>query len=86
MTVPAGLNNVAAIAAGSMHSLALKTDGTMIAWGVNNHDQTNRLEYKHSLADREWIALPLISGTGGVRKPSDAASGDTQRFYRVRQW
>ena len=31
-TVPAGLTGVAAIAAGN-HSLALKNDGTVVAWG-----------------------------------------------------
>jgi pimeloyl-ACP methyl ester carboxylesterase len=31
--VPAGLTNVIAIAAGGNHSLALKSDGTVVAWG-----------------------------------------------------
>jgi hypothetical protein len=31
--VPVGLNGVTAIAAGHTHSLALKTDGTVVAWG-----------------------------------------------------
>src|SRR6185295_9215493 len=31
-TVPAGLNGVIAIAAGADHSLALKSDGTVVAW------------------------------------------------------
>ena len=39
--VPAGLNNVAAIAAGGRHSLALKTDGTVVAWGFNTAGQCN---------------------------------------------
>jgi alpha-tubulin suppressor-like RCC1 family protein len=33
--VPAGLDNVAAVAAGSMFSLALKRDGTIVGWGTN---------------------------------------------------
>ena len=32
---PAGLNEVAAIAAGRDHNLALKNDGTVVAWGDN---------------------------------------------------
>jgi len=32
--VPAGLTNVAAIAAGGFHSLALKEDGTLALWGT----------------------------------------------------
>jgi hypothetical protein len=34
-TVPAGLNNVVQIAAGEWHNLALKADGTVMAWGYN---------------------------------------------------
>ena len=32
-TVPAGLGDVIAVAAGVCHSLALKADGTVVAWG-----------------------------------------------------
>ncbi len=32
-TPPAGLSNVTAIAAGDVHSLALKSDGTVVGWG-----------------------------------------------------
>jgi hypothetical protein len=34
-TVPTGLKNVVAIAAGDYHSLALKSDGTIVGWGNN---------------------------------------------------
>jgi alpha-tubulin suppressor-like RCC1 family protein len=34
-TLPVGVNNVKAIAAGQRHSLALKSDGTIIAWGYD---------------------------------------------------
>ncbi len=40
-TVPGGLNNVVALAAGSAHSLALLADGTVVAWGDNSHGQTD---------------------------------------------
>jgi hypothetical protein len=33
--VPAGLSNVVAIAAGAGHTLALRADGTVVAWGSN---------------------------------------------------
>ncbi len=39
--VPAGLTNVVAIAGGSYHSLALKYDGTVVAWGDDSAGQTN---------------------------------------------
>ena len=35
------LSNVTAIAAGGEHSLALKVDGTLIAWGDDTYGQTN---------------------------------------------
>ena len=33
--IPGGLNNVTAFTAGSLHSLALKSDGTVVTWGNN---------------------------------------------------
>jgi hypothetical protein len=33
--VPPGLSNVVAIAAGEYHSLAIKSDGTIVGWGDN---------------------------------------------------
>jgi probable HAF family extracellular repeat protein len=38
-SVPAGLDNVSAIAGGGFHSLALKSDGTAVAWGRNDFGQ-----------------------------------------------
>jgi hypothetical protein len=39
--VPDGLTNAVAVAAGSSHSLCLKADGTVIAWGDDSLGQTN---------------------------------------------
>ncbi len=39
--IPAGLNDVMAIAGGSLHSLALKGDGTVVVWGDNSTSQKN---------------------------------------------
>jgi hypothetical protein len=39
--VPAGLSGVTAIAAGDQLSLALKSDGTVVAWGKDTAGQTN---------------------------------------------
>ena len=38
-TIPAGLSNVVAIAAGDNHSVALKADGTVVCWGQNDFRQ-----------------------------------------------
>jgi hypothetical protein len=39
--VPPGLSNVLAIAAGVNHSMALKSDGTVVVWGDNQDGETN---------------------------------------------
>ena len=39
--MPVGLSNIVTIAAGANHSLALKSDGTVIGWGNNSGGQTN---------------------------------------------
>ena len=39
--VPAGLSGVVAISAGGFHNLALKRDGTVVAWGDDSRGQTN---------------------------------------------
>jgi alpha-tubulin suppressor-like RCC1 family protein len=39
--IPSGLTNVVAIAAGFYHSLAVRADGTVVAWGDNESGQTN---------------------------------------------
>ncbi len=39
--IPAGLSNVMALAGGGYHSLALKSDGRVVAWGWNGIGQTN---------------------------------------------
>ena len=39
--MPPGLANVVAIAAGKQHMLALKSDGTVVAWGLNNNGECN---------------------------------------------
>jgi hypothetical protein len=39
--VPDGLSNVVKIACGGYHSLALTSNGTLIAWGRNSSGQTN---------------------------------------------
>src|SRR5438105_2783784 len=38
---PTNLTSVIAVGAGEYHSLALKENGTVVAWGENNYGQTN---------------------------------------------
>jgi alpha-tubulin suppressor-like RCC1 family protein len=101
-TLPDGLANVTAIAAGSFHSLALVGDGTpglgvqLISptWSAGRFSvalptqsgKVYALEYKNSLAEGEWTALPLVAGNGGIKTLTDSTANGTQRFYRVRQW
>ena len=40
-SVPAGLNDITAVAGGVWHSLALKADGTVVAWGDNYFGQSS---------------------------------------------
>ena len=39
--VPSGLTDVVDVAAGGGHNLALKSDGTVVAWGYNSNGQTD---------------------------------------------
>ena len=47
-----------------------------------------RLEYKNSLADPNWTALPLVAGNGRMLQLTDptATTNMRARFYRVRRW
>ncbi len=40
-TIPAGVSNVVAIAAGAAHNLVLRADGTLFAWGLDVYGETN---------------------------------------------
>jgi alpha-tubulin suppressor-like RCC1 family protein len=101
--VPPGLSNVIAVAAGDAHSLALVGDHPPRLHmslanpqpGANGFSmrlptRTGRayaLEYKNSLAEGNWTALPLAAGNGAILTLTDStATNSAQRFYRVRQW
>ena len=100
--MPANLTNVAAIAAGGSHSLALIGDGPPVlhvplsnpttssnGFSVSLPTQSGRvyrLEYKEPLSDTNWKALPLVAGNGRVRVLTDSTASGGQRFYRVRRW
>jgi hypothetical protein len=100
--VPAGLSNVVAIAAGDFHNLALLGDAppqlkvplinpsySQGVFGVTlptRCGQVYALEFSDTLADRDWSALPLVAGTGGLKVLTDLTATGNCRFYRVRKW
>ena len=47
--IPKGLSDVTAIAAGEYHSLALKKDGSVVAWGQNKNGECNVPENLHDV-------------------------------------
>src|SRR5262245_11093123 len=100
--VPDGLQNVWSIAAGDWHSVALIGDSQpVLTTRLENPKQSTagfsvltksqsgkvyRLEYKNSLADSNWTALPLVAGNGHLLTLTDPSASPSQRFYRVRRW
>jgi len=44
------------------------------------------LEFKESLNDSGWTALPLVAGNAGFQTLTDPSATAATRFYRVRQW
>jgi hypothetical protein len=77
--------------------LAVRSDGTVLAWGDNSQSQfstrvqtLNRkcyaLECNSSLAATNWTALCTNAGNGALRILTDQNATGLQRFYRMRQW
>lgn len=71
--VPMGLVNVQALAVGEMHALALKGDGSLIAWGDNTYGQ---------------ITVPAGLGAGSVMSiaAGKGVSGAVRTDGTVRVW
>jgi hypothetical protein len=79
--VPEGLNNVVAVAGGGAHSLALKSDGSMVTWGS---DAEGQCELPAGLSDvigisaGESHSLILVAGTlpnPRLLSPTQSAGG-----------
>jgi hypothetical protein len=99
---PAGLSNVVAVAAGGAHNLALIGNGPPTIQAALTNSQFGTagftvsaptrsgrvyaLEYKTSLGDNGWTALPLVPGNSSLATFIDPAAGGSQRFYRLREW
>ena len=63
-TPPAGLSNVVAIAAGNSHTLAVKSNGTVIGWGFNDVGQATGVPTTNSpyiSADRVTLGGRILS-------------------------
>ncbi len=100
--VPLDLTNVIAIARATYDTVALvgssppspasplidfhRTSDSFSVSVPSRSGRVYRLEYKNSLVDDNWLALPLVSSTGGILTLTDSAGAAEQRFYRVREW
>jgi hypothetical protein len=100
--VPPTLTNVVAVSGGGFHSLALVGNGlpvqnvllknAVLSNGIFNlslpseSGRVYALEYKNSLTDSNWVALPLVAGNGTNLVVTDPTATNSQRFYHVRRW
>jgi hypothetical protein len=69
--VPSGLTNIAAIAAGYEHNLAVRSNGTIVAWGANLDGQTNvppGISNAVAIAAGKMDSLALL-GDGAASSP-----------------
>jgi alpha-tubulin suppressor-like RCC1 family protein len=55
----AELNGVVAVAAGGNHSVALKSDGTVVAWGSNTYGQMGSSTFLTMGESTAWLAVPV---------------------------
>jgi alpha-tubulin suppressor-like RCC1 family protein len=101
-TTPTGLTNVAIIASGQSHCLAIIGLGPQPApFSFTNATLSSNkfsfstpaqygslysLEYKTSLTDLNWKSLPLNLAVSNSITLTDAATTNVTRFYRVRKW
>ncbi len=60
-SVPAGLNNVVAVAGGAGYSMALKNDGTIVAWGTGAGNSPPPLTNVAAIAAGRYHGLALLS-------------------------
>jgi hypothetical protein len=65
---------------------ALYSDATFSVTLPTQSGRVYALEFKVSLTDGSWTALPLVAGNGRLLKLSDSSETGAQRFYRVRRW
>jgi hypothetical protein len=99
--IPNGRTNVVAVSAGSAHTLLLlggALPGNPVLLNPTYHGgqfsilvqtisgKDYSLEYKNSLDDGDWGALPPVHGNGALQLLTDPSATVAHRFYRVRQF
>jgi hypothetical protein len=100
--VPPDLHIVRAVVGGWDHSLALVGEGPPVlnvplanpclsngVFSVSAATRSGRvyaLEFKATLSDSAWRALPLIAGNGRTQVLTDLTAPGATRFYRVLEW
>jgi hypothetical protein len=62
----------------------VRSNGTFAVSVSTASGKTYFLEYKNSLSDTNWTALPAVSGDGTVKALTDPTATAPQRFFRVR--
>ncbi len=74
------LRGVTALSAGGVHTLALRTDGTVLAWGDNNRGQLGRTDAQY----RSTVLAPTIvmglDGGGTLRGVVTVVAGSAHSF------
>ncbi len=98
--LPAACSNVFAVAAGAYHSLLLldapaappqlltptRQSGSFSFLVPSLNRKNYALEFKDSLTQTNWTALPTVNGNGALRLLTDPDATVPQRYYRLRQW
>jgi alpha-tubulin suppressor-like RCC1 family protein len=67
-------------------TIALNSNATFSVTLQSQSGRVYALEFKDSLTDNSWTALPLVAGNGRLLELSDSSATGAQRFYRVRRW
>ena len=62
---PAGTTNVVAVAAGDFHTLALKSDGTVVAWGAGNGIDMSFNGYYYQSVVPDGLSNAVAIAAGG---------------------
>ncbi|MEI6786217.1 MAG: hypothetical protein WCQ21_35495, partial [Verrucomicrobiota bacterium] len=72
-SVPLGLRNVAGLAGGMDHAMALRADGGVVAWGRNNYGQTNvPVDLTNATAiDAAWYQSAALRSNGTIANWGD---------------